>query len=478
MSQIILIAKEEWRYWLRSKLALISMVFIAVLLVVTSVTTALQMESERDHRVSHQTEAEDAFKSQPDRHPHRMVHYGHYVFRAPAPLSVLDPGVDTVTGQSMFLEGHRQNSAMFAERASGANMGGLAFLTPAFVYQIFVPLLIILLGHGSIVREREASTLSQLQAQGTTSNILISGKGLALFSVATLLMIPLLPGLGIAINLGESLITGTVFLLTYLLYLSVWIGIVLCVSVLSSNRSIALATLFASWAVFCLAIPSLSTGIASIVAPIDGKIETDFRVLEAKKTMGDLHNANDPAFEKLKTDTLAEYGVEKIEDLPVNWRGIVARYGEKRDAEVTNKFAEERLFAETQQSRIINAFGWLSPALAFSDASRKLAGSDLQTHHRFLREAEALRMDFVQAINETHIEKLSYEDDINRNKDKESFDKTRLDQSNWSVLKDFHFIPDQYPVRVSRASLSILILSIWAIALSGILFFIGRRLQP
>ncbi len=478
MSQIILIAKEEWRYWLRSKLALISMVFIAILLAVTSVTTAMQMESERDHRVSHQAEAEDTFKSQPDRHPHRMVHYGHYVFRAPAPLSVLDPGVDPVTGQSIFLEGHRQNSAMFAERASGANMGGLAFLTPAFVYQLFVPLLIIILGHGSIVREREASTLGQLQAQGITSNVLISGKGLALLGVAALLLLPLIPGLGIAIGSGESLITCLSFMMTYLLYLTVWVCIVLVISTLTSNRPIALASLFASWALIGFAIPSLSTGVASIVAPIDGKIETDFRVLEAKKTMGDLHNANDPAFEKLKTDTLTEYGVEKIEDLPINWRGVVARYGEKRDAEVTNKFADERMLAETKQSSIINAFGWLSPTLAFSDASRKLAGSDLHTHHRFLREAEALRIDFIQAINETHIEKLSYEDDINRNKDKESFDKTRLDQSNWNVLKDFHFVPDQYPVRFSRASLSILILSIWTIVLSGMLFFIGRSLQP
>lgn len=478
MSQIILIAKEEWRYWLRSKLALISMVFIAILLVVTSITTAMRVDNERDNRIAHQTEAEDTFKAQPDRHPHRMVHYGHYVFRAPAPLSVLDPGVDAVTGQSMFLEGHRQNSAMFAERAASANMGGLAFLTPAFVYQIFVPLLIILLGHGAIVREREASTLGQLQAQGIAPITLISGKGLALLSVAVLLLIPLLPGLGLAMSAGESLATCLAFLLTYLLYLSVWIGIVLLASSISSNRPITLATLFASWAVFCLAIPSLSTGVASIVSPIDGKIETDFRVLEAKKHLGDLHNANDPAFEKLKVDTLTKYGVEKIEDLPINWRGIVARYGEERDAEVTNKFADERLLAETNQSSIINAFGWLSPSLAFSDASRKLAGSDLQTHHRFLREAEALRIDFVQAINGTHIEKLSYEDDINRNKDKASFDKTRLDQSNWSVLKDFHFTPDQYQFRFNRALFSILILSLWAFVLSGLLFFIGRRLQP
>jgi len=60
-----------------------------------------------------------------------MVHYGHYVFRAPPPLAMFDPGVDAVTGQSLFLEGHRQNSAMFADARAEARTGGFGALTPA-----------------------------------------------------------------------------------------------------------------------------------------------------------------------------------------------------------------------------------------------------------------------------------------------------------------------------------------------------------
>jgi len=121
-----------------------------------------------------------------------MVHYGHYLFRAPAPLAIFDPGLDAVTGQSIFLEGHRQNTAMFAESSASADFGGLARLTPALIYQLFAPLLIILLGHGALVRERESAVLAPLLALGVSGRTLIAGKVLALLSFTGLLLIPLI----------------------------------------------------------------------------------------------------------------------------------------------------------------------------------------------------------------------------------------------------------------------------------------------
>jgi ABC-2 type transport system permease protein len=328
------------------------------------------------------------------------------------------------------------------------------------------------------VREREASTLGQLQAQGVDTNTLILGKGMALLSVVGLLLIPLLPGLGLAMNGGESLIAAAVFLMTYLLYLAVWVGVILLISILNKTRSLALALLFACWVVFCLVIPSMGTGVASMMSPTEGKIETDFRLLEAKKEHGDGHDSTDPAFKQLKQDTLAKYGVDRIEDLPVNWRGIVSAYAEKKDGEIINTFAEKRMSAEAKQSNIISTFGWLSPSLAFSDASRKLAGSDLLTHHRFLREAEAIRIAFIQAINEVHIEKLDYEDDMNRNKDEAASKKARVDSKNWDLLQSFQFVPDPISTRVERATMPMLVLASWIIVLLFSIFSFGRRLKP
>jgi len=116
--------------------------------------------------------------------------------------------------------------------------------------------------------------------------------------------------------------------------------------------------------------------------------------------------------------------------------------------------------------------------VAISAASRALAGTDLNTHHRFLREAEDLRFDFVQGLNKAHIEKLSYADDIARNKDEESSKRARVSSENWQILQDFNFQPDTAVARFGQASASLVSLLIWLLAIVFIGLFASRRLQP
>lgn len=72
--------------------------------------------------------------------------------------------------------------------------------------------------------------------------------------------------------------------------------------------------------------------------------------------MGDGHDANDPAFKKLKEDLLAKYNVDSVDDLPVNFRGVVAQYSEGRQAKVLNEFAEKRMGEELEQAEIARQF--------------------------------------------------------------------------------------------------------------------------
>jgi len=95
---------------------MISSIVVLMLTLASLVSTATRIETERTTRDTFQTQAVETFTNQPARHPHRMVHYGHYVFRVPPPLSVIEPGADAYTGTVMFLQGHRQNSAVFSRR--------------------------------------------------------------------------------------------------------------------------------------------------------------------------------------------------------------------------------------------------------------------------------------------------------------------------------------------------------------------------
>jgi ABC-2 type transport system permease protein len=436
------------------------------------------MQAERHERLHQQGQAEAAFLAQPDRHPHRMVHYGHYVFRTPAPLAVFDPGLDPVTGQSLFLEGHRQNTAMFAGSAASADLGALSVLNPAMVYQLLAPLLLILLGHGLLVREREAGTLATLLAQGLRPRVLLAGKALALAGVVGVLLLPLAAGTAVAVVWGEQPPAALALLLAYALYGLLWAGLSLLASTLLRRRTAVLAVLASAWIALTLVLPALAASVAAARAPMPGQLETDLAMRADLRQLGDGHNANDPAFAQLRADLLQRHGVVRVEDLPVNLRGLVAEYGERKLTDTLNAWAARRMAGEQRQAEALAQQGWASPLLAVAGASRALAGTDLAHHHRFLRAAEALRYDFVQGLNRVHAQQLAYADDIRRSSDAEAERRTRVAASNWQLLQAFRFEPDAAGARLARAAEPLAMLLTWCAVLGAALAWAGGRLRP
>ncbi|WP_370979378.1 DUF3526 domain-containing protein [Agaribacterium sp. ZY112] len=478
MRQILLIAAGEWRYWLRSYFALAGVLVFLLLIVTSSILTAFRIDAETHTRVEQQQESEQTFLEQPDRHPHRMVHYGHYIFRAPAPLAIFDPGLDSVTGQSIFLEGHRQNTTMFAESSVSADFGGLSAVSPALIYQLFAPLIIILLGHAALVRERESAALSPLLSLGVSGPRLILGKVLALFSFILILLLPLLVSGALTLVRGEDPRSVLLLFTVYLVYLLLWGLMTLWLSTISAKRSTALAVLAGLWFMWSLVLPSIAVNIASSTLPLAGKIETDLAMLNEKRKLGDGHNANDPAFKQLRADLLEKYGVQQVEKLPINFRGLVAMEAEQKLTNMLNEYAQARMERESEQEKLIGNYAWLTPMLAISFVSRAIAGTDLEHYHRFQKEAEALRFSFVQGLNQAHMQELSYQDDINRNKDQASWLRARVDASSWQVLDRYQFKTAVFTERFSHIKAPMQVLLIWLFLMLMVLLYSARSLKP
>ncbi|MBG9993752.1 DUF3526 domain-containing protein [Pseudoalteromonas sp. NZS127_1] len=475
-SKVVIVAKDEWRYWLRSKLAMTVLAIGLVLTLASVIVTAITMMELSHARHELQTTSDKSFVDQPDRHPHRMVHYGHYAFRTPSPLSTLDPGIDAYTGNSIFLEGHRQNSAMFADSRQGTALTKLGSLTPAFIVQTLAPLLLILIGYSGISRERESQTLSYLLSQGTSGVTLIAGKGLALLSVVGLILTPLTVSALFTVAAGESLLAVVSFVVGYALYLTVWVLLILLASSVFSKNSGSFTALAFVWILLCIVMPRVASTSASTAVPSAGKIETDFAVKAQLRKLGDGHNANDPAFMQFKQSLLKKYNVKSIDELPVNFRGLVASESEAKLTNVLNKFAEQRMQAELKQTKVSRYFGWVSPMVAIRSLSMIVVGTSIETHHRFLRETEQLRFDFVQGLNKVHVEKLSYQDDMNRNASTEATKQARVSAQNWQVLQNFTFNVDNAQVRAQRSIPAFLQLFIWIAVLLGGIKFVGKRL--
>lgn len=157
---------------------------------------------------------------------------------------------------------------------------------------------------------------------------------------------------------------------------------------------------------------------------------------------------------------------------------MVADYSEKKLTALMNEIAEDRMAREAAQSRVVTAFGIVSPALALGAASRALAGTDLATHHRFLRESEVLRYDFVQALNNLHARALTYADDAARSSDPEAEARTRVSAKAWRLLASFRFVPDPASARAARAVQPLGLLVVWLAMLCCAVVVGARRLRP
>lgn len=472
------VARAELSYLKHSRLALISIVLFAACLLFATLSSHLFLEQETDHRLSHQAEANDIFENQPDRHPHRMVHYGQYVFRTPPPLAAIDPGLDAYGGTAIFLEGHRQNAAMFARAAEGATLTRFGSFTPAFVLQVFAPLFLILLGYSCVTREREAGTLRAILAQGTSMRAFAGGKAAILLGAAALCLLPLaLVGLGSAFFGNASAVIAALLLLCYGLYLAVWALGTLCISMLVKRGSTALLILASLWLGTVVVLPKLAADAASQLAPLKSAFERNMEIKAALRALGDAHDLNDPAYTSFQSRVLAQYNVASIDELPVNMKGLLAVEGEKQSAEVIDRFNTQDMAARAAQQTWIGAASLLSPMIAAHSASQTLSATDLASYHRFLTEAEAHRVAFVQALNMLQATQVDIKLDKIKSVDVQAEQATRISSEAWSALPRFDFSPTPATDRIHAAAPYLLVLLCWLAAIAGAFLWVTRRPQ-
>lgn len=422
------VAREEWRMLARQRLALGAAALMAVLVLASALASHQQRAAIAAQREALQARVQAQFEAQPDRHPHRMVHYGQFVFRPLPPLAAFDAGVDAWTGNMLFVEGHRQNSTLFAEARQSTLLLRFGQLAPAFALQVLAPLLLVFLGFGAVTRERERGHLRLMLAQGAPAAALLAGKALALAGVAAAAAAPAALALGLAAWRGEAGWAQAGGLLgLHALYLAGWVALVVLVSSVARRGRDALLVLVGLWIATVVLLPRTAPVAAQALHPLPTRIETDVAIHREAMAIGDSHDPDDPYFADFRARVLAEHGVERIEDLPVNYAGLVSAEGERLTSALYDRHAAAGFAREQAQADLVGALGWLGPVIALRQASMELAGTDLRAYQRFLVEAEAYRYALVQALNGLHAEAVAFEGDKEH----------RLHAATWSTLPRF-----------------------------------------
>jgi ABC-2 type transport system permease protein len=468
-----LIARDELRLMLRNRVAVIAFALLVLLTLVAVASSWSHQRGIAELRARHAHAAEDAFHAQPDRHPHRVVHYGHFIFRPLGPLAAFDPGVDAFTGNSMFLEGHRQNTANFGDVQQSSLLVRFGQLTPAFVLQVVAPLLLIFLGYGALARETERGTMRLLMLQGVTRRQIVAGKLLALGTVALLAALPALLGFVlIAGQPGALALPMLVIAFGYCVYLALWVVLILFVSALVRRSRDALLGLVAVWAIAVVLLPRVAPDVASAAVPLQNRLQTDIAIARDLRRLGDSHNPDDPYFATFKQAILARYGVTRVEDLPVNYKGLLGAEGERLTSALFDRYAGQSYAAQTRQNAIVETAAVLSPAIAIRSLSMAAAGTDFAGHRRFLEQAEAYRYALVQRLNAMQAEKVRYSDDTAE--DVGADRRKRVSASNWRAMPDFTFIAPSGAALARGALPGLVVLLAW-LGVAGLLLALATR---
>ena len=344
------------------------------------------------------------WESQGEKNPHSAAHYGVYAFKPTGRLSFVDPGTEAYTGVTVFLEGHKQNQFLYRPARDGNTLQRFGELTAAAVLQLLIPLLIILLAFSTFAGERESGTLRQVLSLGVRRRDLALGKALGVAAALGLLLVPatLLGAAALTSAQADAASGGLLRALAmagaYLIYLGLFVGVTLAVSARARSAQFALVALLAVWVFVCLMAPRAATDLARRMHPTPSAQEFAAALAEDRQD-GIQGVTYDDYLERRRTELLAEHGVERIEDLPINYTGWRLQVSE----EYANQFFDRhyaRLWDQFEaQDGLRQNAGFAAPLLAVQSLSMALAGTDFSHFRRFAEEAELYRRELVAFLN-------------------------------------------------------------------------------
>jgi ABC-2 type transport system permease protein len=400
IATIARIAGHEARASLRDgRLRWSMLMTFALLLAATASGWHYQKELTAE-RARAQAIEQERWLGQGSKNAHSAAHYGVYAFKPASTLAAIDQGIDPFVGVSVWLEAHHMDQFVYRPAQDGTALTRFGELTAALILQVLMPLVIILLTFSTFAGERERGTLRLLLGQGVSPRVLAAGKVLGTAAVLAVLIVPALALAAAAVMLDAPADTGanggrlSLLVLVYLAYLAGWALLALAVSAWVSTARAALVGLLGAWILGCLALPRAAADFVAWVHPMP--TATEF--VEAMERDLDPAHSSDRALAR-RARVLREYGVDRIENLPIDWRGISLQEEEERDNPTFDAHYGALFDRYRQQSTGLQAAGIVAPLLAAQSLSEVLTGTDIEHHRRFVFAAEAQRRVMQKILN-------------------------------------------------------------------------------
>ncbi|MBX3239265.1 MAG: DUF3526 domain-containing protein [Chitinophagaceae bacterium] len=468
---LTLFKKELTELWREDRVKWLILIIIPLL--ATSVVTSFRYSRQlkREHAAAMLADKQ-VWDNQPEKNPHAAAHFGLYLFKPVHPLSIFEPGVDRYIGSINFIEAHQRNSEQYSSIGDGSDVARLGFLSPSFVLQYLLPLLIIIAGFNGISREKENGNLAVLFSQGCTSNGLFWGKWLAVYALVQLIIIPVFLCVFVVLLLvkAESYNYMAAFLIlcTYLLYYAIITNIVLFISSKAAQSGTAFLYCILFWITTSMLLPRLAGSIAGQASPLLTKEQIIEKVKAYNARLGgNIHDRGGPAYKHLVDSLLKKYQVDSVQQLPVNMAGIRLDAGEQSDTWNYERIREQQLQRLKKQDRIITTAGFISPLIPSQQISMAAANTDIFSHQHFTDAGEQYRRQYVNMMNRY----IAYESGL-----QEGFTSFKMSRELWQRVPPFQYNQPGL-VALRHYQLAILLLLGWLLVSSGLLFRSSQTLK-
>jgi ABC-2 type transport system permease protein len=475
---LILLARQVYVNAFRNKAVLILLAAIVVLLVYAASSGRAIYQEQTENRLLYQKQVRENWEKMPDKHPHRMAHYGYIAFRPKHMLSIFDFGMESYTGNAVFLEAHRQNTVNFSQAGFSTGMLRFGEISLAMILQVLVPLVIFFIGFNAVAADRENGTLKILLSQGTSWQEIITGKTIGLLCIALssllLAMIMLLAAClsvpGGHLTTGDLLRVGWIAL-SYTLYFMIVCTIAIVISSISKTAKLALVSLIGIWLLCTVLLPRTTQALGNFLHPSPSRIEFETAVEKDLIKTGDSHNPDDPYYKKLKDSVLKAYQVDSVTQLPFNYSGFQMKEGERLSAMIYNRHLFALLETYKRQNNLTRFSALINPFAALRNISMAGSGTDFDAYVSFQEQAEGYRYQLAQHMNELQIKYIS-------NKKPGDHDKPHsISAEHWKAFPDFSYAGIGLGRIIRNELLSMAVLLLWLILTVMVVAVLSKKIK-
>jgi ABC-2 type transport system permease protein len=337
----------------------------------------------------------------------------------------------------------------------------------AYMLQVLLPLILVLIAYPSFAAERESGTLRQVMASGVTGGQLFVGKFVGLSASALLLMLPIVGFslLALGWSSGAMWLSHAVLLCTlYLWYVGLMLGLALLVSAVAATARTALLILLIIWAFGNFVVPRIAADMGRLASPTPSA-DALLRAIENDLAAGIDGETPAAKIEKRRRQLHALYKVSSDAELPINIQGVIFGIQDEISDAVYDRHFSALEAAIDRQIDIFEAASILSPRMAVMLVSQELSGTSIGHQRQFANGAEAFRRELMGTLNR----------DITLNS-RSGDNAYRSSADLWREAGEYRFVPEQLGASIARCGAPLTVLVLWSLLIGGLGWASARRL--